>query len=178
MKKDLVKTAERQRDEALMRLKQEVDKKMRISHSFGDDKIRFGVVSDTHIGSLYDRFDLLKTTYRVFQKQGIQNVYHCGDFCDGEKMFKGHEREIYAQGSDAQVRLVVNQYPEIKGITTYFILGSHDLSFYKASGTDIGISIMGKRHDLIYLGQEEADIWIGGKNRALMRLSHPGKGSA
>ncbi len=94
-------------------------------------------------------------------------------------MWHGHAYEIHTAGADAQVKLCVERYPMFKGMTTYFILGSHDLSFFKRAGVDIGNLISSKRKDLVYLGQEEADIWVKArKGKVVMRLSHPGGGSA
>lgn len=93
-------------------------------------------------------------------------------------MFRGQEYEIYAHGADAQVAEVIKKYPVCLGMKTYFISGSHDLSFFKSAGTDIGDRISAIRSDLVYLGREEADILIGGKNLARLRLFHPGGGTA
>lgn len=147
-------------------------------HYWYGNKIKIGVVTDTQIGSLYERNDFLKDIYKIFNKEKIENVYHCGDICDGEKMYIGQEYELYAHGVDKQVESVENNYPNYKNIKTYFITGNHDLSFFKQSGVDIGTKIAEKRKDLIYLGQEEKDIVFGDKKKVILRLSHPGKGTA
>jgi hypothetical protein len=136
-------------------------------------------VSDTHIGSLYEHSDILHLAYKIFREEGITTVYHPGDICEGEKMYRGQEYEIYAHGADNQVDACCERYPQFKGITTYFIEGSHDLSFYKHSGTDIGPKIFTKRPDLVCLGREEADTLIQTKHgEIILRLVHPGRGSA
>ena len=148
-------------------------------HQYYGDVVRFGVISDTHMGSIYEHQDVLNLAYKVFKKEGIEKVYHAGDLCDGEGMWHGHAYEIHTAGADAQVKLCVEKYPKFKGVTTYFISGSHDLSFFKRAGVDIGNLIASKRKDLVYLGQEEADIWVKArKGKVIMRLSHPGGGSA
>jgi len=148
-------------------------------HRYYGKTIRFGVVSDTHIGSLYENAELMNTAYDVFKKEKISKVYHCGDITDGEKMYRGQEYELYAHGADRQIDAVVERYPYRAGITTYFILGNHDLSFWKQSGNNIGEKIANKRDDLVYVGDEEVDILVGDKKRtALIRLLHPHKGTA
>ncbi len=146
---------------------------------FFTSKIRIGYLTDTHLGSLYERLDFLNAAYKIFEREGITTVYHSGDIADGEKMYRGQEYELKIHGADNQVRHILETYPSIKGIKTYFITGNHDLSFWKTSGVDIGSKISLYRKDLIYLGAEEADIPIQNKNgEIILRLLHPGKGTA
>lgn len=149
------------------------------SHQFQTKSIIIGYVTDTHMGSLYERTKLIKVAYQCFQDEGITKVYHSGDLVDGEKMYRGQEYELKIHGADAQVSHFVNSFPEVSGIKTYFITGNHDLSFYKHSGVDVGFMISSQRSDLVYLRQEEADIPIQNKEgKIILRLSHPGKGTA
>ena len=148
-------------------------------HQFSGSEITIGYLSDTHLGSLYERPHFVKAAYEIFRKEGIKNVYHSGDMCDGEKMHRGQEYEIKYQGADAQIKNVIKIYPHIKGIKTFFITGNHDLSFYKNAGVDIGDIISSYREDMIYLGQEEADIPFKNNNgKIILRLLHPGGGTA
>jgi predicted phosphodiesterase len=140
---------------------------------------KFGYVSDSHIGSLYSDKALLNYAYDVFESEKIKTVFHSGDIIDGQKMFKGHEYELEVIGADAQVDLACQVYPQRKGITTYFIVGNHDRSFWKDGGNDIGAKISDKRKDLVCLGHQEADITIGsGDSTATVRLCHPDGGTA
>ena len=142
-------------------------------------QVKIGVISDTHIGSLFEDRELLHKLYKIFKKEGITNVYHVGDIVDGEKMYKGQEYELYANGATNQIREVVDRYPEFGGITTYFITGNHDLSYWKNSGLDIGDIISQRRKDLVYMGREEVDILIGTKYKKIkLKLFHPGGGTA
>lgn len=147
-------------------------------HDYYGDHAKFGVLGDTHIGSLYENRSLLHLAYKTYRKEGIDIVYHTGDVCDGERMYVGQEYEIYAHGADAQISQVVKKYPDFKEIKTFFITGGHDRSFWKRAGIDIGEKISDKRKDLIYLGPEEMDIALKPSGRPRIRLSHPGKGTA
>ena len=86
---------------------------------------------------------------------------------------------MHTIGVSNQANYTIKHYPKFSGITTYFITGNHDLSFYKRAQIDIGEMISQKRPDLIYLGQEQADVRIGSKGKTVvMRLMHPGKGTS
>jgi len=177
------KEMDKTKDEEIQRLHKQIKELNRhkniVAHKFFDKVVRIGVVTDTHMGSMYHRKDVLDAAYDTFEREGIKQVYHAGDLCDGEKVYRGQEYEIFAHGADAQVKEVVKNYPKKKGIMTYFITGNHDLSFYVTAGTDIGDRIAAKRPDMVYLGKDIADVIIGDKKNAVrMRLVHPGGGSA
>lgn len=164
--------------EEVQRLRKAVERftKRTVNISPPQDKLKFGVLSDTHIGSIYADVDFLNYAYEVFRNENIEYVFHCGDLVDGEKVYRGQEYEIIEHGADRQVQCVVDTYPKVEGITTYFILGNHDLSFWKTSGVNIGLRISSLRSDMVYLGFTEADFTI--REKIVVRLFHPGMGTA
>ena len=84
-------------------------------------------------------------------------------------------RQQFLHGFDEQAGYVVDMYPKINGITTKYILGSHDETHYKNGQTTINKWISSCRNDMIYLGQDTAEIKINGVK---IVLDHPGGGSA
>jgi predicted phosphodiesterase len=150
-----------------------------IVHPYTQKRIKFGLISDTHLGSMYEELEFLKFAYKIFKKEKIENVYHAGDVLEGEKIYRGQEYEIRYHGVDEQVEHCVKDYPKIDGITTYFIDGNHTLSFHNEAGVDVGRIINLQRKDLVYVGKEEADIRLENKNGScILRLVHPGGGTA
>jgi len=142
-------------------------------------KHKFGLVSDTHFGSLYADYALLSYAYDVFSDEGIEIVFNTGDLTDGIRMYRGHEFELSHHGADAQVNVVVEKYPSRRGIRTLFVCGNHDRSHWKHGGVDVGQWISDKRDDMMYLGYQEANVEIGeGRCKATVRLSHPEDGTA
>ena len=131
---------------------------------------RFGVISDTHYGSLWEDIRAVNYIYQIFKEKKIRDVYHCGDLVDGDKMRPGHEYELRVIGYEGQLEHIVKNYPRVDGITTYFILGDHDYSFIKNIGADIGKGIERYRDDMKYLGIYEADVIVNG---VVIRLQHP-----
>ncbi len=140
------------------------------------NRIRFGLVSDTHIGSKMARQDCLEATYEIFDKEGINRVFHSGDMTSGQQVYKGQEHETLIWGFDGQRDAVVKLYPQLKEGKTFWILGNHDASHLELAGADIGEAISKLRKDLVYLGQIEADIKLA-KNTTI-RLRHPSGGNA
>ncbi len=175
--------AEPEPDPEVLRLTQQIQELTRYVQTtnlhLAGVKQKFGYVTDSHGGSLYADWPLLNFAYDTFEAEKIKTVFHSGDITDGIKMYKGHEFELEVQGADAQVNMVSERYPNKKGITTYFITGNHDRSFWKHGGTEIGEKITKNRPDLVHIGHQEADITIGEKDfTATIRLFHPDGGSA
>ena len=46
---------------------------------WGGKKYRFGVVSDTHLGSRYQQLTALNQFYSILARRRIKDVFHCGD---------------------------------------------------------------------------------------------------
>jgi hypothetical protein len=142
----------------------------------GDKIIRFGVVSDTHLGSKWQQITFLHKLYDIFKQEGITTVYNTGDLTEGCKMRQGHEYEIFLHGADEQADYVINNYPKREGITTEFITGNHDHSHIKNGGIDIGRQIAKERPDMVYLGLSNAKVNI--TPNCTVELNHPLDGSA
>jgi len=138
---------------------------------FKGDTYRIAIVGDTQIGSRYQQLTHLHTFYKMCQKREVRDVFHCGDLTDGQNIYNGHEFELFLQGVDAQKEYTIENYPEYKDITTYFICGNHDESHYKHAGVDIGKAISERRKDLQYKGFHGAYFTIGGIDK-LIYLHH------
>lgn len=143
--------------------------------NISDDVFKIGIVADTHFCSIHEKLDELHTFYAIMKKDGIKYVVNAGDLVAGWGIYKGQENEVHTFGAKNQAQYVIDNYPYVKGIKTYFITGNHDLSWWVRSGIDIGELIANKRTDMIYLGQYQADLTIDGVK---VRLIHPDGGGA
>jgi predicted phosphodiesterase len=142
----------------------------------GSQYEQIGIVSDTHMGSKHQQITYLNEVYDIFKARGIKHVFHSGDITEGSGMRKGHEHEIFLHGADEQTEYIIDNYPKRDGITTYFILGNHDMSHMKNGGTNIGKRIDEKRDDMVYLGVYNAKINLG--DNCIMELNHPLDGAS
>lgn len=130
--------------------------------------LRFGVVSDTHLGSNWQQLTHLRTFYHLAKRRGVSVIFHSGDLVDGEKIYRGQEYGIHVHGADAQVKYAVEYYPKVAGITTKVIAGNHDLAFWKTAGVNVVQAVADKRSDIEYLGVDLAFVTWGGLRIALM----------
>jgi predicted phosphodiesterase len=146
------------------------------SHKHGRKRIKFGLCSDTHIGSKFADYAALNDLYKRFEIAEVQAIYHAGDLTEGYERRKGHTYECDLHGFDAQVQGVVDRYPQIKGVTTYFITGDHDGWHRDAGGASVGPAVTKARRDMVFLGDCSATIEFTPNCRIM--LSHPAKGTA
>ena len=141
-----------------------------IKKRLSGNKFKFGVVSDSHLGSKYEALDELHTFYERCKNEDVSFMVHGGDMVDGSAaMHKGFLYELHKLGADEQIDWVVSNYPS--GLETYYILGNHCESHFKQNGTSIDKSISKQREDLICVGNTEADVDINGLK---LRLFHGG----
>ena len=138
------------------------------------------VVSDTHFGNNLQQLHLLNEIYQEAYNRGITTVLHIGDMVDGNYLNRPENpRLLFLHNFDEQANYVVEMYPKISGMTTYYILGSHDETHYKNGGATIDNFIThSKRNDLVFLGQDfgkfsldkveyNADHPTGGKSKSV-----------
>ncbi len=137
---------------------------------------KYMVVADTHAGNNRQQLHLLNDLYKEAYRREIDEVYHAGDMVDGDYSShrKEHPRQVFLHGFDELAGYVVDMYPEVAGITTYFILGSHDETLYKNGQATLGNWIPRCRKDMVYLGQDQ---WVGEIGNVRAILDHPGDGS-
>lgn len=138
--------------------------------------IKLLLISDTHLGSKYDRLDILRYIYKKAEENGVNYVLHSGDLCEGvsnrpEQVYSLHEDAISYTG---QRDYVVKNYPK-SNIPTYLIAGNHDMWWFKKCGADICQDIANRRDDIIYLGSDCEDLQIG---KLHIRMRHGSGGNA
>lgn len=156
----------------------------RINVSKFENKVyKIGFVSDTHLNSKYQRLDVLNAIYDIYESEGIKEVYHAGNYVDGEAKFNKYD--LINTGISPQIEYFVKEYPQRPGMKTFFIAGDdHEGWWVQREKINIGEYTEMKareagRTDLIYLGYIEADVELKAKNgSSVMKIMHPGGGSA
>lgn len=155
---------------------------------FKGRNLRFGVTGDNHLGSKYERLDVLEALFDLWQEEGIDTVLQCGNMIDGEARF--NKFDIHQIGVEAQVDYFVKHWPQRPGMRTLFITGDdHEGWYTQKEGLNVGRMIESRareaeREDLLFLGHMEADLHLHAVHgdpespRAIMRLIHGGGGTA
>ena len=147
--------------------------------SMDDDRLNHNeicVVSDTHFGNIHQQLHLLNDIYQEAYNRGIKTVLHVGDVVDGNYPNRPEQpRQQFLHGFDEQVGYVADMYPEVDGMQTYYILGSHDETHYKNGQATIDAWLNRCRPDMTFLGQDQGNFDLDGVK---ILLDHPGGGSA
>ena len=150
-----------------------------------DNTFIVGASGDQHLGSQYERLDVLNDLYDRFERAKVQAVYNTGNWIDGEHRFNRHE--LLVHGVEAQCRYLAKNYPIRAGIKTFAISGDdHEGWYSQREGIDIGkfaerIMHEEGRDDWVNLGFMEAFIKLVNANTgksSILSIVHPGGGSA
>ena len=142
----------------------------------------FGAIADMHIGSKYERVDVLTDLYDRFEQAGAKTVYIAGNWIDGERRF--NKNDIYVHGVEDQIDNFIKKMPYKKGITNLILSGDdHEGWYVQDQHINIGKYMQLKAHDagrtdLIDIGYMEANIKFEQElGSATLRVHHPGAGS-
>ena len=150
-----------------------------------DNTYVFGVSSDQHLGSKHERLDALNENYDRFAAAGVNRVFNCGNWIEGEARF--NKFEIHKHGMDQQIGYMVEVYPQRPGIDTYAVTGDdHEGWYAQREGVDVGrhaerMMREAGRHDWHNLGYMEAHVELVNANTgatSILAVVHPGGGSA
>jgi len=149
----------------------------------GDGWSVIGGLADSHLGSKHERLDVLRDLYDLYAAEGVTDVYHGGNWIEGEARFNRHDIRVY--GLDNQIDYFIQNYPQRDGITTHYVAGDdHEGWYQQRESINIGRHLENAarsagREDLHYLGYVEADVALRrGRSSVVMRVMHGGGGSA
>lgn len=145
---------------------------------YSDQKVRFTVISDTHMGHKCYRPDILEHAIKTSKRFGSEFWLHAGDIIEGMSGRDGHIYELTHLGATAQLKYGVEQLSLIpKPIFGITANNSHDGWFHCKSnaGLEIGPELEEKVENFKFLGYDEADLVLD--NGLKIRLRHPGGGT-
>lgn len=144
---------------------------------------RFGLTADNHLGSKYARMDVLNALFDIYEKEGVDTVYQCGNMIDGEARF--NKFDLIAHGIDHQIKYFAENWPKRKGVRTLMVTGDdHEGWYVQREGVNIGQLLQDEcarqgRDDVVYLGHMEHDvIYKGTRQNVVLRLIHAGGGAS
>lgn len=126
-----------------------------------NEKFNALVISDPRLGSKYQQLSRLNFSYLEAWRQGYDKAILLGDITEGLYSLKSKYHDtLFADTTEKQVEYVVNNYPYIEGMTTYFITGDQDATHTAKNGVDIGRLIAEQRNDMVYLGNMRCQLNI------------------
>ena len=141
-------------------------------------KVTFGVVSDTHYGSIWSQPSMVNTFCYEAYNRGIDTIIHVGDISDGDyhTIRPNYVNEVFLYGATAHVDYTAKTLPKYKGMKWHFITGSHDQSHsFNYGPFNFGLELAKRRPDMIYLGQDRGYLYF---DNCKIEIFHPGGGTS
>lgn len=137
-----------------------------INHEF-----KFVAIADTRFGSKSQQLSILNDIYHKASELGYENVIHCGNITEGLYSISNvYADSIFLDDTLRQVDYIIQNYPKITNIKTYFITGNKDEKHLKTNKINIGKRISDARNDMIYLGNNSCFVNI---DNAKMLIFNP-----
>ena len=141
--------------------------------------IRQTWISDTHFCNEAQQLGLVNQIYKETRDKGITTVLHFGDVLDGDYHNRPeHQYALFRQGASRQLEYIVNYYPKVEGVDTYFITGTHDQTHAKNGGLFMGPAIERLRPDLHFMGDDKGVFSPKESPKTVEEMYHPGGGCA
>lgn len=135
-------------------------------------RYKFAVIADTHLVDKVCAISELYDFYARCAKMGITEIVHAGDLMHGINVYRGQINDLLCFGFQDHLDFAIRHYPQLGGITTYFIGGNHCESYVTHCGADILSFISKARPDMVYLGMYDATVILNGVSIGLHHGAH------
>lgn len=136
------------------------------------DKIKFGVIGNTNIGSKFQQPRLLAEAINIAEKEKVDFMIHTGNLVAGKRP-KNRQEDLFLLTKEEQRDWVINYYPKSKKFKTYIISGKQDATFRAEKGFNIIRAICEAREDLFYRGDWSCRLHV---KKANILIIHRQKG--
>ena len=164
LKESGINVVEQRKDDGIYIINQGESRDSLTSKDFstnGLGEFKFLLISDTRLGSKYQQLSELNNLYQIADNLGINTVIHCGNLSAGLYPIKSPYADTnFVDDTQGQIDYIVDNYPYIEGITTYFITGKTDNQHLTKNGINIGRRIEQQREDMKYLGNNSCTVNI------------------
>lgn len=144
--------------------------------SFEGERIRFGAITDPHIGHKRSSRQRIEQAFEEFRKEGVDFVTCSGDVTEGMSNRAGHVYELDHIGYDAQKNEAVDIFGQWSDTDIYSIDGNHDRWYLKSNGAIIVKDIAAALENFHWVGHDEGDISL--KGSATLKLWHGEDGNS
>ena len=126
--------------------------------SFEGEHLKIGIISDSHIGSIYFMEKWWDAALREFDKENVNFICHAGDLVEGlNDRHPGHMYELTHIGYDEQKMYAIELLNK-SSKDVFLIDGNHDRWYRKSNGASIVKDISRTVEHCKFLGHDEGDI--------------------
>ncbi|MBR3660514.1 MAG: hypothetical protein IKN63_01230 [Bacilli bacterium] len=133
------------------------------------NEFKFVVIADTRIGSKHQQLSILNDIYQKAYDMGYMNVFLVGNISEGlYPLTNVYSEDNFLDDTLEQVDYIVQNYPLVEGMKTYFITGLKDEKHLRNNKINLGKRISDARCDMIYLGHNSCNVLIDKVNVLLI----------
>lgn len=143
--------------------------------NFKGEKVRFGFITDLHLGSIYASPEMVLKAFDIFNDEGCNFIMCAGDITEGKSNRNGHVYECTHIGFQNQKNHAIDVLSQW-GKDFFAVSGNHDRWYIKSAGADITEDIGEQIEHFHYLGHDNAVVSLNG--RATVMLWHGEDGSS
>lgn len=128
------------------------------------NKDTFIVISDTHIGSEFEKIQYLDYVYEFAIKNNIKDIVHAGDVI--QSTYRPVQKRYVDQ--EKQIIHLVDDYPYDNSLKNHLLFGNHD--YHTLAKNDHYMRVISRRNDFHILGFKRAYLnW----QKSLICVDHP-----
>lgn len=153
-----------------------LEKSKKLNINFEGNRVRIGVMTDTHIGHQKFYEQRLFAAFEEFKKEKVDFVCHAGDVTEGMSHRLGHIYELTHLGYDQQKKYAVELFGQWTDTPIYAIDGNHDRWYIKSNGAMIVKDIDRELSNFHFIGHDEGDIKLN--DNVSIRLWHGEDGNS
>lgn len=125
----------------------------------GENSIKFAVLSDLHLGSIFTSEALVRAAIDVVNERELDFVLMTGDVTEGMSSREGHIYELSHLGYHEQKEYAIGLLSLIRH-PIYMISGNHDLWYYKKNGAKVVSDICDNIPNATYMGEDFATLRV------------------
>ena len=131
------------------------------------------IISDVHLGSDFERLDVLNRVYEYCVREGIHIILNGGDFINGG-IIGSNFRDLQIKQAQ-QIDAAIHNYPYDPSIINFLVLGNHDYYALKNCFQDLTNVLKTYRPDIIPLGYQLGRIMVRNSGITMFHPIHENK---
>ena len=137
-------------------------------------------VTGTRFGSINQQLHILNDLYEKAYEKGVDTVINLGPVVDGECFTRFSEDYKFIKSLKGQADYVVNMYPNVNGITTYYMDAKRQHNRYSNDDFVLDDVIQDKRKDMVcigdyysYINYNDVSIVLDSNSQPVMNNQYP-----
>jgi hypothetical protein len=133
-----------------------------------NNEFKFIAIADTRLGSKSQQLSILNDIYQKGHDMGFNKAILCGNISAGlYPLTDIYSETNFVDDTQGQIQYIVDNYPSVDGMKTYFNTGKTDDKHLKQEKISIGKRIAQQREDMVFLGEDSCDVMI---DKTLMQI--------